>query len=64
MDTIVVPAQQDGFEKVYLGESSLHAIRIAGGMLPKTRYIAAYRTRPAFFVRGRRGTTESCFAEY
>lgn len=45
--TVVVPAQQDGFEKVFLGERCWWAIRIAGGMLPKIKYIAAYGTQPA-----------------
>jgi hypothetical protein len=45
-DTVVVPAQQDGFEKVFLGDNSWDAIRISGGMLPKIKYIAAYRTQP------------------
>ncbi len=45
-DTIVVPAQQDGFEKVFLGQKCWYAIRIAGGMLPKIKFIAAYRTQP------------------
>jgi hypothetical protein len=39
LDTIIVPAQQDGFEEVFLGE-------IAGGMLPKIKFIAAYKTQP------------------
>jgi hypothetical protein len=46
LDTVVVPAQQDGFEKVFLGDNSWDAIRISGGMLPKIKYIAAYRTQP------------------
>jgi hypothetical protein len=46
LDTIVVPAQQDGFERVFLGEKCWHAIRISGGMLPKIKFIAAYRTQP------------------
>ena len=45
-DTVVVPAQQDGFEEVFLGDNSWDAIRISGGMLPKIKYIAAYRTQP------------------
>jgi len=47
LDTIVVPAQQDGFDKVFLGENCWYAIRIAGGMLSKIKYIAAYRSQPA-----------------
>lgn len=45
-DTIVVPAQEDGFQEVFLGEDCWYAIRISGGMLPRIRYIAAYRTAP------------------
>ena len=45
-DTIVVPAQEDGFEREFLGEKCWYAIRIAGGMLPKIKYIAAYQSAP------------------
>ena len=45
-DTIVVPAQEEGFKSVFLGENSWYAIRIAGGMLDKIKYIAAYQTTP------------------
>lgn len=45
-DTIIVPAQKEGFEKVFLGEDCWYAIRISGGMLDKIKYIAAYQTLP------------------
>jgi len=45
-DTIVVPAQEDGFVKVFLGENCWYAIRIGGGILHKIKYIAAYQTAP------------------
>jgi len=45
-DTIIVPAQKDGFERVFLGEDCWYAIRISGGMLDKIKYIAAYQTQP------------------
>lgn len=45
-DTVIVPAQRDGFERVFIGENCWHAIRIGGGMLPKIRWIAAYQTQP------------------
>lgn len=45
-DTIVVPAQKDGFEKVFLSEDCWYAIRISGGMLEKIKYIAGYQTQP------------------
>lgn len=46
LDTVIVPAQKEGFEKVFLGEDSWYAIRISGGMLEKIKYIAAYQTMP------------------
>lgn len=49
-DTIIVPAQKEGFDRVFLGEKAWWAIRIAGGMLPKIKYIAAYQTRPVMAV--------------
>ena len=45
-DTIIVPAQTDGFDKTFLGEDCWYAIRISGGMLDKIKCIAAYRTQP------------------
>ena len=45
-DTVIVPAQSEGFEKVFLGEDCWYAIRISGGMLDKIKYIAAYQTQP------------------
>jgi hypothetical protein len=45
-DTIVVPAQKDGFEREFLGNACWYAIRISGGMLQKIKYIAAYQTAP------------------
>jgi hypothetical protein len=45
-DTIIVPAQREGFENVFIGENAWWAIRISGGMLPKIKYIAAYQTQP------------------
>ncbi|MEL7406668.1 MAG: GIY-YIG nuclease family protein, partial [Cyanobacteria bacterium J06558_2] len=45
-DTVIVPAQREGFERVFLGENCWHAIRIGGGMLDQIKYIAAYQTAP------------------
>jgi len=45
-DTVVVPAQADGFERVFLGENCWYSIRIGGGMLKRIKYIAAYQTAP------------------
>jgi hypothetical protein len=46
LDTVIVPAREDGFEEVFLGENCWYAIRIAGGMREKIKYIAAYRSQP------------------
>lgn len=46
LDTVIVPAQKEGFERVFLGEGCWYAIRISGGMLDKIKYIAAYQTLP------------------
>jgi hypothetical protein len=45
-DTIVVPAQRNGFEETFIGENAWYAIRISGGKLDKIKYIAAYQTAP------------------
>ena len=45
-DTVIVPANEEGFKRVFLGEDCWFAIRISGGMLPRIRYIAAYQTAP------------------
>jgi len=45
-DTIVVPAQEEGFNRVFIGEQSWYAVRISGGMLDNIKYIAGYQTAP------------------
>ena len=45
-DTVIVPAQEEGFNKVFLGEDCWYSIRISAGKLDKIRYIAAYQTSP------------------
>ena len=45
-DTVIVPAQKEGFDKVFLGEDCWYAIRISGGMLDKIKYVAAYQSQP------------------
>jgi hypothetical protein len=45
-DTVVVPAQEEGFQQVFLGQDCWYAIRIGGGMLGKIKYIAAYQSNP------------------
>jgi len=46
IDTIVVPAQEDGFEEVFINEERWHSIRISHAMLDKIKFIAAYQVAP------------------
>jgi hypothetical protein len=46
LDTVVVPAREDGFQEVFLGENRWYAVRIHGSMRPQIKYIAAYRVAP------------------
>jgi len=46
IDTIVVAAQEDGFQEVFIGENRWYAIRIHSSMIDKIKYIAVYRVAP------------------
>jgi len=46
IDTIVVPAQEEGFEEVFIKQNCWYSIRIHSSMIPKIKYIAAYRVAP------------------
>ena len=45
-DTIIVPAQEEGFKRVFIGQDCWYEIRIASEKLDKIKYIAAYQTQP------------------
>ena len=46
IDTIVVPAQEDGFQEVFLGENRWYEIRIHQSMIPRIKNIAVYQVAP------------------
>ena len=46
IDTVVVPAQDEGFEETFIGENRWYQIRIHSSMLSKIKYVAAYRVAP------------------
>lgn len=46
IDTVVVPAREDGFQETFLGGNDWYAIRIHTSMIPRIKYIAAYRVAP------------------
>jgi hypothetical protein len=46
IDTVVVPAKEDGFQEVFVGEDRWYAVRIHGSVRPQIKYIAAYQVAP------------------
>jgi predicted DNA binding CopG/RHH family protein len=46
LDTIVVPANEEGFNEVFLGKDQWYAIRISSSMIDRIKYIAGYQTSP------------------
>lgn len=46
IDTIVVPAREDGFKDVFLDQNCWYAIRLNPSMIHKIKYIAAYQVAP------------------
>ena len=46
LDTIVVPANEEGFKEVFLGKNQWYAIRISSSMIDRIKYIAGYQTAP------------------
>lgn len=46
LDTVVVPAREDGFKEEFLSNNQWFAIRISASMIDKIKYIAAYQVAP------------------
>jgi hypothetical protein len=46
IDTVVVPAREDGFRETFLGENRWYQVRIHPSMRPQIKYIAAYQVSP------------------
>lgn len=46
VDTIVVPAQEDGFRETFLGENRWYQIRINAIMISHIKYLAVYQVAP------------------
>lgn len=46
IDTILVPAQEEGFQSAFIESNAWWQIRISVSMLDKIKHIAAYRTAP------------------
>ncbi len=50
-DTIVCPANKQGFKDVFLGEDRWYAIRMSPSIIPQIRYVAMYETAPVSAIR-------------
>jgi hypothetical protein len=46
VDTVVVPARDEGFQDVFLKENRWYSVRLHGTMRPQIKHIAAYRVAP------------------
>jgi hypothetical protein len=46
IDTVVVPAREEGFNEVFLGEDRWYSVRIHPSMIPQLKYVAVYRKAP------------------
>jgi hypothetical protein len=46
LDTVIIPAQREGFESAFLGANAWWAIRIAENHQANLRWIAAYKVAP------------------
>lgn len=46
LDTIIVPARDDGFNEQFMQNNRWFAVRISGVMIDKIKYIAAYQVAP------------------
>lgn len=46
VDTIVIPAREDGVKEEFIDNNCWYAIRLNSSMIPKIKYIAAYQVAP------------------
>lgn len=51
VDTIVCPAREEGFKRVFLGENRWYEIRISPAIIPQIKYIAMYEAAPISAIR-------------
>lgn len=46
LDTIIVPAREEGFKNVFINKKCWYAIRISATMINRIKYVAAYQVKP------------------
>jgi hypothetical protein len=55
IDTIIVPAREEGFEEEFIQNNQWYAIRISSSMVSRIKFIAAYQVAPVSAI--------TCYAE-
>jgi hypothetical protein len=45
-DTVIVPAREEGFQRVFVGERRWYPIRLSPESRARLKHVAAYRTAP------------------
>ena len=51
IDTMVAPAREEGFKRVFLGQKEWYAVKIASSVIPKLKYLAMYEVSPVKAIR-------------
>ena len=51
IDTMVAPAREEGFKRVFLGQKEWYAVRIASSVIPRLKYLAMYEVAPVSSIR-------------
>jgi hypothetical protein len=51
IDTMVAPAREEGFKRVFLGQKEWYAVKIASSVIPKLKYLAMYEVAPISAIR-------------
>jgi hypothetical protein len=46
VDTLIVPVQKEGFEKIFIGMGCWYPVRLSSQSIQNLKYIAAYQTSP------------------
>ena len=46
IDTVVVPARDEGFQETFVAENRWYKIRMHSSMIPRIKYVAVYRVAP------------------
>ena len=51
IDTMVAPAKEEGFKRVFLGQKEWYAVRISSSVIPRLKYLAMYEVSPIKAIR-------------